>query len=162
MKKDSKFLENKTIATIFLLTILATSIMIVTKPAVAQTSYTNMQESGSIQLPSGVTPDVSEKTRSFLSFNPHVIGVGQPLLVNLWINPALHASRYFSDFTVTFTKPDGSTDVVKVDSYYADATAWFQYTPDKEGEWKIKFDFPGGYYPAGNYTVPHPPAPTLE
>ncbi len=154
MKKDSKFLENKTIATIFLLTILATSIMIVTKPAVAQTSYTNMQESGSIQLPSGVTPDVSEKTRSFLSFNPHVIGVGQPLLVNLWINPALHASRYFSDFTVTFTKPDGSTDVVKVDSYYADATAWFQYTPDKEGEWKIKFDFPGGYYPAGNYTVP--------
>ncbi|XHH08730.1 MAG: PQQ-binding-like beta-propeller repeat protein [Candidatus Bathyarchaeia archaeon] len=151
MNKKQKLYPTLTTA---ILLLLMTSTIAITQPVTAQTTPTNMQDSGSIQLPSGVTPDVTEKTRAFLSFNPNVIGVNQPLLVNLWINPALHASRYFTDFTVTFTKPDKTTDVVTVDSYYADATAWLHYYPDQEGEWKIKFDFPGGYYPAGNYTVP--------
>jgi len=40
-----------------------------------------------------------------------------------------------------------------MDSYKADTTAWFEFAPDKLGEWKLKFEFPGGYYPAGNYTA---------
>jgi hypothetical protein len=54
---------------------------------------------------------------------------------------------------VTFTKPDGTTDKVVVNSYQADTTAWFEYIVDHVGTWKVKFDFPGGYFPAGNYTA---------
>jgi hypothetical protein len=39
-----------------------------------------------------------------------------------------------------------------MDSYEGDATAWFEWIADEVGEWTIKFDFPGGYFPAGNYT----------
>ena len=59
------------------------------------------------------------------------------------------------DYKVTITKPDGTTDVITMDSYRADTTAWFEYIADQVGEWKLKFDFPGGYFPAGVYT----PAP---
>jgi PQQ-like domain len=53
-----------------------------------------------------------------------------------------------------FTKPDGTTYVVSgINTYQGDATAWFEYPVDQIGTWKIKFDFPGGYYPAGNYSV---------
>ena len=71
----------------------------------------------------------------------------------MWLNPATHASRYLSDYKVTITKPDGETDVRVMDSYQADTTAWFEFVADQLGEWKLKFDFPGGYYPAGNYTA---------
>ncbi len=42
--------------------------------------------------------------------------------------------------------------VVTMDSYEGDATAWFEWIADEVGTWTIKFDFPGGYFPAGNYT----------
>jgi hypothetical protein len=50
-------------------------------------------------------------------------------------------------------KPNGDTEVIKVDSYRADTTAWFEYIADEVGTWKIKFDFKGGYFPAGNYST---------
>ncbi|XHH09040.1 MAG: PQQ-binding-like beta-propeller repeat protein [Candidatus Bathyarchaeia archaeon] len=129
--------------------------MLMTTSVKAATTYTNLQEGGSMPgtLQSGVTADVEVDTRAFLSFTPNPIGVNQELLVNIWLNPALHVSRYFKDYTVTFTKPDGTTDVVKIDSYRADCTAWFPYKVDQTGTWTIKFDFPGGYFPAGNYTT---------
>ncbi len=133
-----------------------TSTALTTLPANAQTpqtTYTNLQEGGSIALPSGTTPDNTETTRAFLSFSPSVIGKGQTLLVNVWLNPALHVSRYFTDYQIIFTKPDGSTDTVVKNSYRADTTAYIEYPVDQVGEWKIQFVFPGGYFPAGNYTV---------
>jgi len=36
-----------------------------------------------------------------------------------------------------------------MDSYLADATAWFEWIADEVGEWTLKFEFPGGYFPAG-------------
>ncbi len=113
---------------------------------------TNLQSNGSIPLPAGVTPDIPINTIASLSFTPNPIGIGQSLLVNIWIHPATHGSRYLSSYTVTFTKPDGSTDQKVVNSYQADTTAWFNYAPDQVGTWKVKFAFPGGYFPAGNYT----------
>ena len=133
--------------------IMLTSTFLTFNPAQAQTSYKNLQDGGSIPLPTGVTADHVEETRAFLSFSPTTIGVGQSLLVNVWLNPALHVSRYFRDYTITFTKPDGTTEVFKKDSYRADTTAWLEYKPDQVGSWTVKFVFPGGYFPAGNYTV---------
>ncbi len=107
----------------------------------------------SITIPSGVTPDIVVETIALMSVRPTVVGVNQIVLVNLFPLPAPHANRKFKDLKVTITKPDGSQEVVMMDSYVADGTAWFEWIMDKAGTWKFKFDFPGIYYPAGNYSL---------
>lgn len=109
---------------------------------------------GSIALPAGVTADTIIQTDVYLSVRPNPIGVNQPILVNIWNDPGPSYVRYFKDYKVTLTKPDGTTNVVTLNSYPADGTAWFEYIVDQVGIWKLKFDFLGGYFPAGNYTVP--------
>jgi hypothetical protein len=91
---------------------------------------------------------------AYISFRPNPIGIGQPLLVNVWLQPPIHVARYFKDaFLITLTKPDGTVDKVgPLSSYYGDGTAWFEYDPDQTGNWTIKFDFLGAYFPPGNYT----------
>jgi hypothetical protein len=114
---------------------------------------TNVQSSGSILLPEGVTPQVTVKATAYLSFRPNPVGENQTFLVNVWLTPASHAARYFTDYEITIQKPSGATEVIKVDSYRADTTAWFEYIADEVGVWKLKFDFKGGYFPAGNYST---------
>src|SRR4030067_2439434 len=139
--------------TVIISVLLMTLLIMMTNEIVqAQTTYTNMREGGSVPLPAGVTPDVTTHTVAYLSFRANPIGVGQTFLVNLWITRWLPVSRYMSDYKVTITKSDGTTDVITIDSYRADATAWFEYVADKVGTWTLKFDFAGGYFPAGNYT----------
>jgi hypothetical protein len=143
--------KTKLTATIVIV-LMTTSIMLMALPAQAAT-YTNIQNPHGILLPAGVTPDVTVKTSLGLSVSPNPIGLNQPLLVNMWINPPVTNARFLTGYTVTFTKPDGTKDSVgPLNSYQGDATAWFDYTPDQVGTWKAKFDFPGNYYPAGNYT----------
>ena len=105
------------------------------------------------QIPTGVTPDTQVDAKAYLSFRPNPVGVGQTFLVNLWVTPAPGAGRYHKDYTVTITKPDGKQDVIKLDSYVADGTAWFEYPADQAGQWKIKFEFIGSYLPKGNYSL---------
>jgi hypothetical protein len=120
------------------------------QPVQAQTYRSN----GSVPLPSGVTADTIIQTDVYLSFRPNPVGVGQPILVNIWNDPGPSYTRYFSDYKVTLTKPDGTKDVKMINSYPADGTAWFEYVVDQVGVWKLKFDFAGGYFPAGDYIVP--------
>jgi hypothetical protein len=103
-------------------------------------------------LPTGASPSVTVDTRAFLSFSPQTIGQGQELLVNMWINPPISPNRYLKGYEVTIQKPDGESFTVgPFNSFAADATAWFSFIPDQVGEWKLKFDFPGEYYPEGNW-----------
>ena len=152
--------RNKRISAV-ILTLLMTSIALMSMLVQAQLEedtahggYTEGMPGGSTPLPSGVTPDVSYPTISYISFRPNPIGVGQPLLVNLFTQPPIHVARYFGQaFLVTFTKPDGTTDTVgPMNSYYGDGTSWFEYIVDTVGNWKVKFDFLGAYFPPGNYT----------
>lgn len=113
-----------------------------------------MQEGASIPLPSGMTPDETLETIAYLSYRPQTVGLGQPFLINIWLQPPLHISRYFSGYEVTFTKPSGEQFTIgPIDSYRGDTSAWFEWTADEVGTWTIQFDFPGGYFPAGNYTA---------
>ncbi len=105
-------------------------------------------------LPGGVSVDFTATgTRAFLSFRPNPIGVGEILLVNVWLNPALASNNRYSPkaFVVTITKPDGSKDAMTLDSEPATGATWFEYAPDKAGQWSIKFEFLGCYFPAGRY-----------
>jgi hypothetical protein len=106
----------------------------------------------STTIPEGVTPSIQIATRSYISLSPNPIGVGQSLLVNLWLEPPSQYNRYFSGFSVEITKPDGTTDSVgPLNSYQGDATAWFTYNVDQAGDWEFKFKFAGNYFPAGVY-----------
>jgi hypothetical protein len=103
-------------------------------------------------LPSGVTPDYTVETVAYLSFRPNPIGVGQSLLVNIWSSPGMYHAFYMCDYKVTIEKPDGTTFVAgPMDSFFGDATMWFEFTPDMAGTWRLKFENPGTYLPAGIY-----------
>jgi hypothetical protein len=136
-----------------LMILMCSGMIMITPPPVKAATYTNMQDGHGIPLPAGVTPDASIKTSLGLSVSPNPIGVNQMLLVNMWINPPVVNARFLTGYMITFTKPDGTTEKVgPIASYQGDATAWFEYKVDQVGTWKIRFDFPGNYYPAGNYT----------
>lgn len=117
------------------------------------TNPTNLQEGGTVALPSGVTPDLTVETTAYLSFRPNPVGKGQTVLVNIWLTPATHVSKYIKGYVVTIEAPDGTKTTETLDSYRADATAWFEFTPEQTGTYKLKFENPGGYFPAGNYTI---------
>ncbi len=106
---------------------------------------------GSIPLPSGVTADYNVVSHAYLSARPSPIGVGQSILINVWITPGTHVANFLTGFKVTITLPDGTTETVTLNSYNGDATSWFEYVPTQVGVYKFKFDFPGGYFPAGRY-----------
>ncbi|MGZ4850629.1 MAG: outer membrane protein assembly factor BamB family protein [Candidatus Bathyarchaeia archaeon] len=102
--------------------------------------------------PAGVTPDLITTVTPYLSFRPNPIGKGQSLLVNVWTTPPPAANRYLAGYTITITKPDETKETVgPINSYVADGTAWFEYVPDQVGNYTLKFDFAGTYFPAGTY-----------
>jgi hypothetical protein len=157
-----QFFSRETVfSTILILILTASSIAILSTPSKAQTQLpagvtpTNLQEGGSVPgpLPTGANVDVTVKTTAYMSFRPNPVGVNQTILVNVWLNPALHVSRYMKDYKVTIMKPDGTSEVKTMDSYRADSTAYFEYVVTQVGTYQFKFEFPGGYFPAGNYTA---------
>ncbi len=137
------------LATIVTMLFLLSSIAAIT-PVNAQ-QMQNPNTAGG-ELPAGVTPSVIMEGKVFLSFSPNPIGVDQELLVNVWSIPAPGANRAHTGYTVTFTKPDGTKDVIgPFNSFVADGTNWFTYIPDQAGNWTVQFKYAGDYYPAGRY-----------
>ncbi|MFC1488000.1 PQQ-binding-like beta-propeller repeat protein, partial [Thermoproteota archaeon] len=100
-------------------------------------------------LPAGVTVDDTAITRPYLSERPDPVGLNQRFLVNLWVTPATNAHRFMPDYKVTITKPSGEQHVVTMDSYQADATAWFEWIADEMGTWTINFEHAGTYFQEG-------------
>jgi hypothetical protein len=147
----------KTTALIFIFTLLTATLTfaMIEKPVTAQYWDTNNQYHSTMggQIPDGVTPDTIVPTHAFIAVTPNPIGKDQPLLVNVWTTPGTDVSRYHTGYTVTITKPDGSTENRTMNSYYADSTSWFTYTPETTGTYKFQFSFAGDYYAAGNYTM---------
>jgi len=136
---------------------LLTTIIVLASIAVLQTPIQSAQALPSSrqpttgQLPAGAVVNATVKTSAHLSFRPTTIGVNQQFLINFWVSPGIHVERFHPDFTVTITKPDGTKDVIVMNSFPADGTAWFEYVADQVGEWKLKFDFLGTYFPEGVY-----------
>ena len=149
---------NKTkLTSTIIIVLLTTSAFMLMTSTQAQTGYENEYiNAGSIPLPDGVTPDITLDTYAHLSFRPTTIGKGQIFLVNIWLTPSTANFKHYSDYHVTITKPSGEQQTVTIDSYLGDATAWFEWIADEVGTWTIEFNFPGGYFPAGNYTVDQP------
>ena len=140
----------KTATAIALILMLSLVSLMTTAPVSAQLAA---EQPVSGPLPSGVTVDHTLDTISYLAFRPNPIGVGQPLLVTMWLNPSFASNHRFAPqaMKVTFTKPDGTTESYTLDTEPATAAAWMEYIPDQTGEWKIKLEHLGTYFPAGRY-----------
>ncbi len=134
-------------------------LMLASIASIQLSTNAQVQEIGAPQLtpwptapPSGVTPSVTIPTTAFISVSPNPIGQGQPVLINLWLEPPIAYQRFFSGYTLTVTKPDSNTETIgPLNSYQGDATAWVQYSVDQVGTYKFKFDFAGNYLQAGWY-----------
>ena len=137
------------LATIILATLLMLSTFLAMINIPIQAQSADQQVTG--PLPAGVTPSETIEVVAYLSFRPNPIGLNQIFLVNIWVTPPINEERYHQDFTVTITKPSGHQEVVTIDSYQADATAWFEWIADETGDWTLEFDFLGTYFPAGTY-----------
>jgi hypothetical protein len=149
--------RNKTkMTSIIVIVLLMASVALSAMPVQAATTVGSMPTgtgSGvSGALPSGVTPSITVDTSAWLSFSPNPIGLGQTLLVNMWTTSPISPMRFHQGYKVTITKPNDDKVVVgPMNSYAADATAWFSYVVDQAGTWKLKFEFAGEYYPAGQW-----------
>ena len=56
-------------------------------------------------LPSGVTPFTTIYTLAYMSINPDPIGVGQQVLVNVWVSPGMPNWMYMQGLKVTIQAP---------------------------------------------------------
>src|SRR4030067_576135 len=93
------------------------------------------------------------KCTAYISVNPHLLGLGQQMTINGWVLPARSSAEFtyllYEGLVVTFTRPDGTTDV------FANMTSdWIggvlvTYVPDKLGNWSVTLFSPGdGLYEA--------------
>jgi len=139
--------------TLLMLVVIVASVALMKMSIPSAEAQLASQQPVSGPLPSGVTVDATLDTRAFLSFRPNPIGLGQSLLVNMWINPGVSSNERLipQGFVVTITKPDGTKDSMTLDSEPATAAIWFEMSPDQIGTWTLKFEFLGTYFPAGRY-----------
>src|SRR5271169_6351146 len=138
---NSKFSAKQKTITVIAIIILMASLLISTIPVQAQTAQISggAPQSSSYTggpLPAGVTPNDTIETIAYLSVSPNPIGVGQLLLVNMWLQPPVIVNRVVVGYTVVITKPDGTKDSVgPLNSYQGDATNWFNYVTDQAGNY---------------------------
>jgi hypothetical protein len=96
----------------------------------------------------GTVSAANVDTYAFLSVDPNPIGVGQPVLVVMWLNlfPPTAAGAQgdrWTGFTVLITKPDGTTQ--NMGPYTSDpvGSQYFAYVPEIVGNYTFVFNFPG-------------------
>jgi outer membrane protein assembly factor BamB len=113
-----------------------------------------------IYLPAVNAQDV--ETYPYLAIFPNPVGVDQVAVVNMWVQP-LQPAEYdiYHGFTLTVTKPDGSTeDLGTFDSDPTGAT-WTQFIPDMAGTYTFQFSYPGETFTStGEYYKPATSPPT--
>jgi PQQ-like domain len=146
------------IITVFIIALLMTSSLLLATKVQAKIvtiggSPTGVPN-GSKLLPSGVTADMIIGDIVVVAVRPHTLGIGQPVLINFWLEPPVALSRYITGFELALTKPDGSKETMTLNSFQGDSTGYVEYIPDQLGTWKVDLTMPGAYFPAGNYTVP--------
>lgn len=132
--------------------VLAVAIPLVSQPNISvEAQLAPVQPT--VNIPSGVTPNRTVETIAHLSFRPNPVGVGQPLLINMWMQFGTfdRHMQYIDSFKLTITKPDGKAETFILNSYPADGTSWKEIIPDQTGTYTLKFEFLGNYFPTGRY-----------
>jgi hypothetical protein len=103
-------------------------------------------------------PPQTYPTFAYLALSPNPVGIGQNVYVIMWVSPNPPTAAGFGgdvwrDFTVTITKPDGSTQTLG--PYNSDATGstFTSFVPEQIGTYTFDFNYPGQvlslYSPSG-------------
>ena len=126
--------KNKTMATLIAL------ILLLTVSAIMASIPTSKAQQG--------PPLTNVPTYAFLTVEPNPVGVGQTVSVGFWLDkaPATAAGPSgdrWQGFTVTITKPDGTTQTMGPYTSDPVGMAYFDYVPDTVGNYTLQFSFPG-------------------
>ena len=101
-------------------------------------------------------------TVASLSVTPNPVGVNQPLTILAWVQPlAINVGDLYNDFTVTITKPDGTTTTLGPKTAWPMGAAPFSYTPSVVGEYSFKFNYPGETFSDDTYLPAESPTTIL-
>ncbi len=112
-----------------------------------------------ITLPLAITPTTNAHSPSwtwisypYIVAAPNPVGVGQTVAVVFWIDGGLPGAAIGNDvrrhdYSLTITDPDGKVEV-KTWPVVSDTTSvqYYQYTPEKVGNYTFKFDYPNQTY----------------
>jgi hypothetical protein len=102
-----------------------------------------------------VTAQTKTLSRAFVSVNPKIVGIGQPVLINAWTSPqppllpnvtatsGYGIGRPRENYTYTFTRPNSSKVVIVGGPSFGEGTAWLFYTPDVIGNWSVTLYWQG-------------------
>jgi outer membrane protein assembly factor BamB len=96
-------------------------------------------------------------TYAFVTANPDPVGVGQEVLVVMWLSEPLPSDAFRrSGYQLVITKPDGTTETLPTSgTFTAESTGstFTTYTPNEVGTYYFQLNFLGEWL---NYTGPHP------
>jgi hypothetical protein len=101
------------------------------------------------------TPPWTFPSYSYIVPAPDPIGVGETGAIVMWVDYPLPSANVVNDirrhdYTLTITKPDGTTETQHWDRNTPDADTtgiqYFQYTPTQVGTYKLHFEYGGQVY----------------
>jgi len=102
------------------------------------------------------------KTYAQLGVNPNPVGVNQPVTIIVWVAPIPpDVGDLFGGFTVTITKPDGTTTTLGPKQAWPHGAAFFSYTPTAVGDYTLKFNYPGETHGTDFFLPAESPTTTL-
>ena len=95
------------------------------------------------------TPPWTIPTHAYIQAEPNPVGVGQPVVVYMWIDKipdgaTMANERRWHDYKLVITDPDGK-ETTKTWDVVQDTTSsqYYRFTPDKAGTYSFNFSFPG-------------------
>jgi len=111
-----------------------------------------------LQSTSAHTPPWQIPTTAYINVAPNPVGVGQPVLVVVWLDRTPSGATEtnnikFHNFKITITKPDNTVETQTIGTITdPTSSAYFSYTPDQVGTYQIVFNYPGENYTwSGSY-----------
>jgi hypothetical protein len=107
-----------------------------------------------ILLPNTIahTPAWEIPTWAYIAASPNPVGVGQQVIVAVWLNEAIPGSLMtndirFHDFKLVITAPNGENQTVTWDVVWDTvSSAYTTFIPEQIGTYKLVFSYPGQTY----------------
>jgi hypothetical protein len=104
----------------------------------------------------------SVTTYAFLAVNPDPVGVNQPITIVVWIAPiAPGVGDLHTGYTVTITKPDGTTSTLGPKTAWPHGAAAWGYTPTAVGDYSFKFNYAGDTFAGDDFLPSESPVTVL-
>ena len=101
-----------------------------------------------MSLPSAFADDTATiPSNTYLTVAPNPVGVNQQVNIMFWLDntpPQIDAAHYYGwNYTITITKPDGTSKTYGPFQSDAVGGSYYVYTPDKTGVYEVQANFLG-------------------